>query len=214
MGIDRVLAEANAAKASLYQHFGSKDQLVASYLERRTVDAHANRRVPRDTPPSQRALRFFDWVVEWAESKDFRGCPLQHTVSGHRCGAPGARHCARSARVVRGAFPRVDDGGWSEGPESDGSRSCRAVRRRRRGVRGGRAAAGERRSMDGQEVVGRLNVRAPLLISTTAGSSPLVSLHRVLCIVKLPVEEIANAPAARPLSSRWWRCGGSLLNSK
>src|SRR3954451_5232178 len=31
VGIDRVLAEADAAKASLYQHFGCKDQLVASY---------------------------------------------------------------------------------------------------------------------------------------------------------------------------------------
>src|SRR6476646_3440863 len=37
VGIDRVLAEAEAAKASLYQHFGGKDQLVASCLERRIV---------------------------------------------------------------------------------------------------------------------------------------------------------------------------------
>ena len=82
VGIDRVLAEADAAKASLYQHFGCKDQLVASYLERRTVDARANiEAYLADTPPSQRALKFFDWVVDWAESKDFRGCPLQHTVS-------------------------------------------------------------------------------------------------------------------------------------
>jgi AcrR family transcriptional regulator len=82
VGIDRVLAEAEAAKASLYQHFGCKDQLVASYLERRTVDARASiEAYLADTPPSQRALKFFDWVVEWAESKDFRGCPLQHTVS-------------------------------------------------------------------------------------------------------------------------------------
>jgi len=82
VGIDRVLAEADAAKASLYQHFGCKDQLVASYLERRTVDARAKiEAYLADTPPSGRALRFFDWVVEWAESKDFRGCPLQHTVS-------------------------------------------------------------------------------------------------------------------------------------
>ena len=43
VGIDRVLAEADAAKASLYQHFGCKDQLVASYLERRTVDAGSAR---------------------------------------------------------------------------------------------------------------------------------------------------------------------------
>ena len=82
VGIDRVLAEAGAAKASLYQHFGGKDQLVASCLERRTVDARANiEAYLADTPPSQRALKFFDWVVEWAESKDFRGCLLQHTVS-------------------------------------------------------------------------------------------------------------------------------------
>ena len=82
VGIDRLLAEADAAKASLYQHFGCKDQLVASYLERKTVDARAHiEAYLTDTPPSQRALKFFDWVVEWAESKDFRGCPLQHTVS-------------------------------------------------------------------------------------------------------------------------------------
>jgi AcrR family transcriptional regulator len=82
VGIDRVLAEADAAKASLYQHFGCKDQLVASYLERRTVDARAHiEAYLADTPSSQRALKFFDWVVDWAESKDFRGCPLQHTVT-------------------------------------------------------------------------------------------------------------------------------------
>src|SRR5206468_4396180 len=69
VGIDRILAEADAAKASLYQHFGCKDQLVASYLERRTVDARASIKAYLvDTAPSQRALKFFDWVVEWAES--------------------------------------------------------------------------------------------------------------------------------------------------
>jgi AcrR family transcriptional regulator len=99
VGIDRVLAEADAAKASLYQHFGCKDQLVASYLERRNV--HARARIEAylaDTPPSQRALRFFDWVVEWAESKDFRGCPLQHTVSELTDAAHPARAVAREQR--------------------------------------------------------------------------------------------------------------------
>ena len=82
VGIDRVLSEADAAKGSLYLHFGSKDQLVASYLERKIRDARASiEAYLADTPPAQRALKFFDWVVEWAESKDFRGCPLQHTVS-------------------------------------------------------------------------------------------------------------------------------------
>ena len=100
VGIDRLLAEADAAKASLYQHFGGKDQLVASSLERRTVDARANiEAYLADTPPSQRALKFFDWVVKWVESKDFRGCPLQHTVSELTDAAHPARAIAQSQRA-------------------------------------------------------------------------------------------------------------------
>ena len=99
VGIDRILAEADAAKASLYQHFGCKDELVASYLERRTEYARAHiEAYLADTPPSQRALKFFDWVVEWAESKDFRGCPLQHTVSELTDAAHPARAIAYGQR--------------------------------------------------------------------------------------------------------------------
>jgi hypothetical protein len=68
-------------------------------LERRTVDARANiEAYLADTPPSQRALKFFDWVVEWAESKDFRGCPLQHTVSELTDAAHPARAIAHGQR--------------------------------------------------------------------------------------------------------------------
>ena len=99
VGIDRVLAEADAAKASLYQHFGCKDQLVASYLERKTGDARVQiEAYLADTPPAQRALRFFDWVVDWTESKDFRGCPLQHTVSELTNAAHPARAIAHAQR--------------------------------------------------------------------------------------------------------------------
>ncbi len=99
VGIDRVLAEADAAKASLYQHFGCKDQLVASYLERRTAYARASiEAFLAGTPPSQRALTFFDWVVKWAESQDFRGCPLQHTVSELTDAAHPARAIAHGQR--------------------------------------------------------------------------------------------------------------------
>jgi AcrR family transcriptional regulator len=99
VGIDRVLAEADAAKASLYQHFGCKDQLVASYLERRTEYARAHiETYLADTPPSGRALKFFDWVVAWAESKDFRGCPLQHTVTELTDAAHPARVIAHGQR--------------------------------------------------------------------------------------------------------------------
>src|SRR5579871_4336130 len=35
VGIDRVIEEAGVAKASLYKNFGSKDELVRAYLDRR-----------------------------------------------------------------------------------------------------------------------------------------------------------------------------------
>ena len=81
VGIDRVLAEAEAAKASLYSHFGCKDELVAAYVQRRVDGARESiERFMDGVPAEQRAVRFFDWVVKWAESDDFRGCPLQHLV--------------------------------------------------------------------------------------------------------------------------------------
>jgi AcrR family transcriptional regulator len=82
VGIDRVLAESGAAKASLYLHFGCKDDLIAAHVERRAVGARSQiETYLSSTPPNERALRFFDWVVEWVKSPDFRGCPLQHVVA-------------------------------------------------------------------------------------------------------------------------------------
>ena len=135
VGIDRVLAEADAAKASLYQHFGCKDQLVASYLERRTEYARAHiEAYLADTPPSERALKFFDWVVAWAESKDFRGCPLQHTVSELTDAAHPARLIAHGQRE------------WFAERFLEWTKAA-----------GVKDAKGPRRSMDDQEVVDRVN---------------------------------------------------------
>ena len=46
----------------------------------------------------RRMMKFFDWVAEWAESEDFRGCPLQHTVSELTDVAHPARAIARGQR--------------------------------------------------------------------------------------------------------------------
>jgi len=37
VGVDRIAAEADASKATLYAHFGNKDGLVAAYLDRRSA---------------------------------------------------------------------------------------------------------------------------------------------------------------------------------
>jgi len=92
VGIDRVLAEAGAAKASLYSNFGCKDELVAAYVAHRSESARqAIDNYVTDTPPAKRALRFFDFLVDWIGSDDFRGCPMQLVVGE----LPDASHPAR-----------------------------------------------------------------------------------------------------------------------
>jgi AcrR family transcriptional regulator len=82
VGIDRVLAEAGAAKASLYAHFSNKDELIGEYVRQRVEGSRtAITAYLADVPPADRAFRIFDWLVAWAESADFRGCPMQHLVA-------------------------------------------------------------------------------------------------------------------------------------
>lgn len=92
VGIDRVLAEAGAAKASLYAHFRSKDDLIAAHVERRVETARAAiEAYLADVPLAERGIRFFDWMIEWVRSPEFRGCPLQH-IAAELC---DSKHPAR-----------------------------------------------------------------------------------------------------------------------
>lgn len=110
VGIDRVLAEANAAKASLYSHFGCKDELVAAYVERRAAASRAAIEAwVNAVPPRQRLRRFFDWVVEWTAQPDFRGCPMQHVVGELN----DARHPARGVAMAQRAWLRERFVEWS-----------------------------------------------------------------------------------------------------
>lgn len=109
VGIDRVLAEADAAKASLYQHFGSKDGLVAACVQRRVDKGRAQLTdFMRDVPPPKRALKVFDWLVAWVESAEFRGCPLQQVVSE----IPDAEHPARKIAAEQREWLRTQFLEW------------------------------------------------------------------------------------------------------
>ena len=81
-GIERVLSRAGAAKASLYAHYGSKDDLVRAYLERQ-AEAWMSRVRERIGPAEGRAglLRLFDLLGDFAGRKDFRGCPFLNATS-------------------------------------------------------------------------------------------------------------------------------------
>lgn len=76
-GVDAVLAQAGVSPATLYAHFGSKDHLVAAYLQRRLDrwrDVWA-RAVIDATTPQGRLLAVFDALGRFRDDQPAtRGC--------------------------------------------------------------------------------------------------------------------------------------------
>ncbi|MFS0001997.1 TetR/AcrR family transcriptional regulator [Corynebacterium striatum] len=75
IGIDRILREADVAKASLYSLFGSKDALVIAYVESLDEKCRADweARIEGLTDPHQKVLAFFDKAIEEQPDMEFRG---------------------------------------------------------------------------------------------------------------------------------------------
>ena len=78
VGIDEIVERSGVAKATLYRHFRSKDDLVLAFLARREelwthewLEAEARNR--GDTPEEQ-LLAIFDVFDGWFRQGDFEGC--------------------------------------------------------------------------------------------------------------------------------------------
>jgi AcrR family transcriptional regulator len=76
VGVDTIAAEIGISKRTLYNHFPSKDALIAAYLERRFVKPK-----PSDKPPAEQILATFDSLERRFASRNFRGCPFVNAVA-------------------------------------------------------------------------------------------------------------------------------------
>lgn len=78
VGINEIIARAGVARMTLYHHFPSKDALVKAVLDRRKDerDAWLAQAAEMASEPRGRILAVFDLLRTWAETPDFRGCPL------------------------------------------------------------------------------------------------------------------------------------------
>jgi AcrR family transcriptional regulator len=76
VGIDRIIEHAGVAKASLYNTFGSKDELVRAYLESRQVSVTQRimAAVDRYDTPRERLLAVFEGQGELFAQPGYRGC--------------------------------------------------------------------------------------------------------------------------------------------
>lgn len=79
VGVDQILKEADTARASLYTTFGSKEELVRAYLERRSLGWQATvaEVLPtRWTEPRDRIVGVFTLLTEWFAAPGYNGCPF------------------------------------------------------------------------------------------------------------------------------------------
>lgn len=81
VGIDRVIGESSVAKATLYAHFASKEELVAAYLARESDrwTLEAERRLAQ-CPPGAGAgaavSALFEMLYDKSRAPGYRGCPF------------------------------------------------------------------------------------------------------------------------------------------
>lgn len=76
VGVDRIVERAGVTKASLYNTFGSKDELVRAYLENhfRRRQARIAQILAGHTSPRERLLAVFGEVEGLLAGSAFRGC--------------------------------------------------------------------------------------------------------------------------------------------
>ncbi len=109
VGIDEVIDKASVAKATLYRHFSSKDELVLAFLRRREdrwthgwVEQEARR---RGETAEEQLLAIFDLFDEWFHRDDFEGCSfinvlLEIAEPGHVVHQASRDHLARIRAYV------------------------------------------------------------------------------------------------------------------
>lgn len=88
VGIDRVIERARVAKASLYNTFGSKEELIRAYLEARHTarQQRLTTKLARYPAPRERLLGVFDVLGELFAEPTFRGCAFQNASAESRPG--------------------------------------------------------------------------------------------------------------------------------
>ena len=106
--VQDIVAQSAVARATMYRHFKSKDDLVLAFLQLReqrwtygAVEAGARR---RGNDPVQRLLAIFDVFDEWFRRPDFEACVFVNVMfemgPDHPLGRASIRHLERIRGMV------------------------------------------------------------------------------------------------------------------
>lgn len=95
VGIDRIVAEANVTRATLYRHFPSKDDLVVAYLtgsdEQIRAQVEGARSAGRSPADVVRAVG--ETITDGIRSDGFRGCAFLNAAAEY----PSSAHAVHQA---------------------------------------------------------------------------------------------------------------------
>ena len=106
VGIDRIIERAGVAKASLYDCFGSKEELVRSYLAVRHAarKARLEAAMARHDHPREKLLSLFDGLARTFRDAGFRGCAFANASAEARPGSTVETVCETARQWMRGVL--------------------------------------------------------------------------------------------------------------
>jgi len=111
VGTDEVIERAGVAKATLYRHFATKNDLVLAVLARREqlwtyglIEAQSRK---RGNTPEEQLLAIFDVMDEWFQNRDgYEGCSFINVLlelgADHPAGRASVAHIDHVRDIVRG----------------------------------------------------------------------------------------------------------------
>lgn len=110
VGTDEVIARAGVARATLYRHFATKNDLVLAVLERReqlwTHDLIEEQSRRRGATPEEQLLAIFDVMHDWFQLRDrYEGCSFINVLlelgADHPAGQAAIAHIDHVRDIVR-----------------------------------------------------------------------------------------------------------------
>jgi AcrR family transcriptional regulator len=120
VGVDRLAQEAQVSKRSIYQHFESKDAIVADMLQEygpRVVADFFDQRDDGRTP-RERALHVYDVLHRAAAAGDYFGCPFVNVATELRDREhPAAQVAQRFKGELTDYFQRQAEAAGAASPE-------------------------------------------------------------------------------------------------